>query len=313
MMPRVSVVMAAYNGERHLQRAVESILGQDFDDFEFIVVDDGSVDGTYGIMSDYARRDGRLIAVQNDTNIGLTASLNKGLAMSQGEYFARQDADDISLSDRLARQVAFLDAHPEVCVVGTATGLLDDAGQFLGRTQALGQPNDLNKEILQRNFLAHGSIMARRQAIIQAGAYREAFRYAQDYDLWLRMSEFCHLGWLGDVLYWRRATPNGISANRSIQQARFRSLARLAAAERRECGSERTPVEIVAADIAAQEPSGALERSLGYLGYARALFSVGRAWSGVRYFVLSVVAYPANSAPWRWLIGAVGRRIKVRF
>jgi glycosyltransferase involved in cell wall biosynthesis len=107
--PKVSVLMSVYNGESHLGEAVEGILKQTFTDFEFIIVDDGSTDSTWSILSEYATRDKRIVLLQNKNNIGLAQSLNKGLAMARGEYIARQDADDISLSVRFANQVEYLD------------------------------------------------------------------------------------------------------------------------------------------------------------------------------------------------------------
>lgn len=310
MTPRVSVVMAVYNGERCLRSAIASILDQSYHDFEFIMIDDGSNDDSYAIICDCAGRDSRLVPSRNEDNIGLTASLNKGLDMAQGEFFARQDADDISLRDRLSDQVEFLDSHPDVCLVGAATGLIDEDGNFLGNRPGLKGADDPRQELLRRNYLAHGSIMARRQMIVDVGGYRNAFYYAQDYDLWLRLSERCGVHKLARVLYWRRATPIGLSGVRSVQQAKFRSLARQLAAERREHGKETTPVDIEAANISGEKPSANLESSLGHLGYAREMISVGRFWPAIYYYILSIVVYPLNPAPWQWLVSASARRIK---
>ena len=103
--PKVSVVMSAYNGERYLREAVESILNQTFNDFEFIIIDDGSTNSTGQILSSYAAQDPRIVLIRNRENIGLTKSLNKGLALARGEYIARMDADDVSLPNRFSEQV----------------------------------------------------------------------------------------------------------------------------------------------------------------------------------------------------------------
>ena len=110
MAPKVSVVMSVYNGERYLREAVDSILGQTFGAFEFVIVDDASTDETPLILSGYT--DPRIVFLRNDENLGLTRSLNVGLKMACGEYIARQDADDISLPNRLERQVGLLDEQP---------------------------------------------------------------------------------------------------------------------------------------------------------------------------------------------------------
>ncbi len=130
-VPRVSVLMSVYNGERFLRDSVESILGQTFTDFEFLILDDGSTDSTCEILEEYANKDARIVLVRNDRNLGLTRSLNKGLRLVRGEYLARQDADDISLPKRLEMQVKFLDAHPEVGVVGSALEIIDENGNTI--------------------------------------------------------------------------------------------------------------------------------------------------------------------------------------
>ena len=104
--------MSVFNGASYLGEAIDSILDQSFKDFEFIVIDDGSQDNTWEVLSDYAGKDSRLVLHRNKNNLGLTKSLNKGLNLARGEYIARMDADDISLSGRLEAQVNFLDTHP---------------------------------------------------------------------------------------------------------------------------------------------------------------------------------------------------------
>ena len=113
-MPQVSVVMSVFNGEAHLEQAIESVLNQRFRDFEFIILDDGSTDGSLEILKQMAQRDNRIHLVQNHMNLGLIASLNKGIRLSKGKYIARQDADDISLPERLACQVKFLNEKQHI-------------------------------------------------------------------------------------------------------------------------------------------------------------------------------------------------------
>src|SRR4051794_29608800 len=116
-MPKVTVLLAVYNGERYLREAIDSILGQTFQDFEFLIINDGSTDSTREIILSY--HDPRIRLVDNEDNIGQTRSLNRGLALAAGQFVARQDADDISEPERLASQVAFLEIHPEVVLLGT--------------------------------------------------------------------------------------------------------------------------------------------------------------------------------------------------
>jgi len=115
--PKISVIMSVYNGEKYLREAIESILNQTFRDFEFIIINDGSTDKTSEILSSY--NDPRIVIINNKRNIGLTKSLNKGLKMVKGEYIARQDADDVSLPERLERMVNFLDMNRDVGLLGS--------------------------------------------------------------------------------------------------------------------------------------------------------------------------------------------------
>ena len=189
--PKVSVLMSVYNGESYLGEAVESILNQTFIDFEFIIVDDGATDSTWSILSEYAARDKRIVLLQNKNNIGLAKSLNKGLAMARGEYIARQDADDISLSVRFVNQVEYLDKNREVGVLGTEVELIDDCGRpmlnynppFLPTT-----PGMVRWTLFFRCCLHHPTVMARRRAYNNLGGYSPGCPYAEDYELWLRLA-----------------------------------------------------------------------------------------------------------------------------
>ena len=123
--PKVSVVMSVYNGERYLSEAIESILQQTFTDFEFIIVDDGSTDGTGSILGNCT--DSSIVHLRNRENIGLTRALNRGLEVASGEFVARQDVDDVSFPSRLARQVSYLEKNPSVGVLGTQMEMVDES------------------------------------------------------------------------------------------------------------------------------------------------------------------------------------------
>ena len=129
MHPRVSVLMSVYNGAPYLELAVQSILSQTYDDFEFIIVNDGSTDDTDEILGLFA--DTRIVRICNPNNIGLTRSLNLALRQASGEFIARQDSDDISVPEKLSMQTAFLESHPEYGLVGCATKRIDSGGKYL--------------------------------------------------------------------------------------------------------------------------------------------------------------------------------------
>lgn len=130
-MPKISVVMPAYNAEKYIGEAIESILNQTFKDFEFIIINDGSVDHTKEIIREY--NDPRIVLLENDKNRGIVLSLNKGLDAATGKYIARMDADDIALKNRFERQVEYLDEHKDIGVLGKVT----DVVARLGETQRL--------------------------------------------------------------------------------------------------------------------------------------------------------------------------------
>ncbi len=181
--------MAVHNGRPFLAQALESILAQDLPDLEFIVVDDGSSDGSGRIIQHYAGRDRRVIPLRNPGRRGLPASLNRALARARGRFLARQDADDISLAGRLRAQRDFLLDHPEVVLLGTAVIPVDRAGRVLGPVRA--QPaGDLaiRWKMLLSNAFFHPTVMLRRRALERAGGgYDPSLSYAQDYELWSRL------------------------------------------------------------------------------------------------------------------------------
>jgi len=221
--PRVSVVMSVYNGESFLLRAVDSILAQTFGDFEFIVINDGSTDGTRDILE--SCDDARLRVVHQE-NIGLTCSLNKGIRLARGEYIARMDADDVSLPDRLAREVEALDRDDEIGVVDAAARWVGDGkDEVLRRSEAFAC---MPAALLCSNPITHGNAMIRKRALLDVGGYDEFFRYSQDHDLWLRMAWTGHRFHLvPEVLYEFRNHAASITQSKQDQQLAFSREARL--------------------------------------------------------------------------------------
>jgi glycosyltransferase involved in cell wall biosynthesis len=188
--PRVSVVMPVYNGQRYLAESVESILAQTLVDFEFIIVDDGSTDHSLAMLREYAQTDDR-IRIQSRPNTGISGALNDGLAVARAELIARMDADDISVPDRFERQVAYLDAHPEIVALGTSVELIDPAGLPIGLDHTKQIHEDIERQLLKGRggSLYHPSALIRRRAIQQIGGYRAQYNDSEDLDLWLRLAE----------------------------------------------------------------------------------------------------------------------------
>ena len=183
---RVSVIMSVYNGQKHLREAVESILGQTFTDFEFIVVDDGSTDSTWKILTSY--HDQRIALVRSQENLGLSKSLNRGLKIARGEYIARQDADDVSFPARLTTQLEYLCSHSHVGLLGTAYHVIDTKGRRIATHRQPLTDTEIRWQMLFHNAFCHTSVMFRRE-LIDTGEppYSEGLRYSQDYDLWARL------------------------------------------------------------------------------------------------------------------------------
>lgn len=218
MPPKVSVVMSVYKGKPYLRECLESILNQTFTDFEFIIIDDGSTDSTWEILTEYDKRDHRVRIFKNVENIGLTKSLNKGLALAQGEYIARQDADDISLQERFKLQTRFLDHHLEVGAIGSVAEVIDEQGMSLGQSKVPIEHESLQACLLVNNCLYHSSMMARRSLVQALGGYREELRYAQDYDLWLRLSQLARIENLQDILVRVRHSAKNITTTKREEQ-----------------------------------------------------------------------------------------------
>jgi len=206
--PLVSVVMTVFNGERLLREAVESVLGQSFPDFEFVIVDDGSTDSAPSLLDYYAAIDPR-VRVWHQENKGLVKSLSRGCALAEGKYIARMDADDLTVKDRLMWQVEYMEANPEVGVLGGAMQVMDDAGKPLAIWQYPSQSGQIKDALLRhRRSIAHATVVMRKEVFVSVGGYRSIFTGAEDYDLWLRMAERCELANLQAVLYKYRLHPD---------------------------------------------------------------------------------------------------------
>ncbi len=212
--PRVSVIMSVYNGEKYLSESIESILSQSFMDFEFIIIDDGSTDRTLKIIKSY--KDDRII-VFSRKNKGLVASLNEGISKARGKYIARQDADDVSLTTRLKKEVDYLDRHENYVAIGTwFEEFGSDTTHYLNRPPISDSLSRLR--LIWGTCFGHGTVMFDRQAGIRAGLYRENRWPAEDYDFWTRLSRQGKICNLPEKLYRYRVHKTSISIENSQLQ-----------------------------------------------------------------------------------------------
>ncbi len=188
MAPRVTVLLATYNDEPFLGAAIDSVLAQTFSDFELLVVIDASTDRSRDIVESY--RDAHVRLLVNETNIGLAASLNRGLAIIASDYVARLDGNDLCFPERLARQAAYLDAHPEVAVVGSQATLIDVAGRSIGKLRRPVTDLGMRWHRIFGSPLIHSSVMFRRTIVWDAlGGYDGRFRFGEDFELWNRLAK----------------------------------------------------------------------------------------------------------------------------
>lgn len=188
--PAISVILPVYNAEAYVREAVESILEQSFTDFEVIIINDGSTDGSGSILRELAARDARIVLVEQ-ANEGVASAFNKGLEMAHADLIARMDADDVAMPERFALQHARMIQEPELVVLGSFIRVMDKTGDIIRLNEYPLTPK-ATARCLERGGcpVANPTVMMRRDAVLKAGGYRKAFSsHAEDYDLWLRMSD----------------------------------------------------------------------------------------------------------------------------
>ena len=221
--PRVTVLLPVFNGGPHLGPAIESVLAQTMADFELLVLDDGSTDGSLEVAR--SCRDPRVRVVENGRNLGLTATLNRGLREARAPLIARQDADDLSAPDRLSAQAEAMARRPDLALLGTQADVIDSGGRHAGSIVRSCEQGSIRWELLFDNAFVHSSVMFRREVVLdEAGGYDEALRYCQDYALWTRLVRAHAVANLGRALVRCRVhgasmTTTGGEANRRESEA----------------------------------------------------------------------------------------------
>lgn len=206
--PKVTVLMPVYNGEKYVAEAIESILKQTFTDFEFLIINDGSTDSSEEIIKSY--NDARIRLVNNEINLKLIATLNKGLELAQGEYIARMDCDDISLPERLAKQVEFMDKHPEVGVCGAWVETIGLKSGDIWRYPSESQ--EIAARLFFRNAFAHPTVMLRSSLFRQHSLYyNPEYLHVEDFALWQQCRPLFSLANIPHVLLKYRIVPTSIT------------------------------------------------------------------------------------------------------
>jgi len=221
--PAVSVLMGVRDGAAWISRAIASVLAQTLADLELVVVDDGSTDATPTLLS--AVRDPRLV-VERQARAGLAVALNRALGRARAPLIARLDADDVALPTRLERQRAFLQAHPEVGVLGTAARVVDESDRDVEITRPPEDDRAIRRALIRRNPFVHSSVMLRRALVSSVGGYDVSFAVAQDYDLWLRLSAITRMANLAEPLVIRHLVAGRVTAARDGERLRAEARAR---------------------------------------------------------------------------------------
>jgi glycosyltransferase involved in cell wall biosynthesis len=222
--PAITVLMSAYNAQDCIARAIESILSQTFTDFEFVIINDGSIDQTGNILERYARQDSR-IKIHTQNNNGLTKALNTGLKLSRGEFIARQDCDDWSHPRRLEQQVEYMNAHPNVTLLGCVSEDVAPDGEIT--LWRYSPPEKLQKSVYLKTPFPHSSAFMRAGILRELGGYDESFPTAQDAELWIRFARQGPIAMLETPLIQRHLGEKSISNQKRFRQTYDALRARL--------------------------------------------------------------------------------------
>ena len=216
--PLVTVLMPVYNTEAYLRESIESILRQTFTDFEFLIIDDASTDDSLRIIQSYS--DPRIKLVRNPTNLKLIDTLNKGIMLAAGKYIARMDADDISMPDRINKQVAFMEANPGTGICGTFFEHISKDGQTGNRVKYATADQDIRFRHLYQIQLCHGTSLIRAQVLKDhALFFDKRYIHAEDFEFWTRVSRYCKLANIPEVLYKVRLHDTNVSVTYKDEQA----------------------------------------------------------------------------------------------
>lgn len=217
MNPKVTVLMPVYNAEKFLPEAIKSVLAQTYTDFELLIINDGSTDRSREIILSFC--DPRIRLIDNEKNMRLVFSLNKGLQLAKGKYIARQDADDIASPKRLKKQIEYLEKNPQIVLLGSWAEIIDERGKLISVWKRPTGHCSIVWRLLFNNCLVHSSVMFPRDNVLKVGGYNSSTVYGQDYDLWVRLSKVGKIKQLPEVLLKHRVSSESISVKHSKEQS----------------------------------------------------------------------------------------------
>lgn len=227
--PKISVLMPVHNGEKYLSTSIKSILSQSFKNYEFIVIDDGSIDNSLKIIESYKQKDKRIIVIRNTSNIGTTKSLNKGLLIAQGKYIVRMDSDDWSYPERLKKQYEFMEKHLDVGVSG---GTIEVCDKNLNKLNVREYPltdKAIRKIIFSYSPFAHSATIWKAELMKMVGGYNSNIPLSQDCELYFKIGQYAKFANLNTKLIKLRMHKNSSSASKDLLQEKYAIYARIKA------------------------------------------------------------------------------------
>ena len=286
--PAVTVLMPVYNAERFVAQTVDTILAQTFSDLEFLIINDGSTDGSLKILEDYARRDARIRLISRP-NTGYVAALNEGLGLAQAELIARIDADDLSDPRRLELQVARMRQEPQLVALGSNALAIDEEGHLLGDYPVPLTHDEIEAEHLRgSSSIHHPAVMLRTEAVRRVGGYRRELMPCEDFDLWLRLGEIGRLANLPEKLLTKRLfVGSAVATNLEKQEKLVKQILSEAWERRRLGGAPQMPPRRLRDKVDLYRQWGWMALRGGHLRTSR------------RYAVRAIVSRPLDKASWR--------------
>lgn len=214
MTTKVSIILPTYNGSKTIEKSIRSVIAQSFQDWELLIIDDGSTDNIKSILAPFTKEESRILYVRNEFNQGIQKSLNLGLNLAKGEYIARIDDDDEWINkDKLKKQVEFLDSNKDYVLIGTGAVAVLETGDAINGYWMPNSDEQIRSEILFKNCFIHSTVMFRKEVALELGGYdeNEDFKHIEDYHLWLLMGLKGKMMNLYDLMINFRISSNSIS------------------------------------------------------------------------------------------------------
>ena len=215
--PKVSIILPTYNRAYIIEKAIQSVLNQTYQDFELIIVDDGSTDNTEEIIKKLQEKDKRIRYIKLETNKGAAAARNEGIKIAHGKYITFQDSDDEWLPEKLEKQMKIFETTPEDIIVYTGFWRIDgDEKTYIPDINISNREGYIHKELLKGNFVGTPSILLKKETLEKVALFDECLQRCQDWDLVIRLSEYYNFKLIDEPLYTSHILTDSISANMSL-------------------------------------------------------------------------------------------------